>query len=112
MDAFKYSAKHNFSHKGVKEKERVEKVMYNIDSSDVHAWVKENEEELRQLTFSIFMAHLRSLVFATNWMWEVAQRLTLKQKEDENFREWVSNLKEANNTLSTHPCFYITPEKM
>lgn len=112
LDAFEYSAKRFFSHKSIKEEERVEKVMYNIDSSDVRAWVRENEEELKALTFSMFMARLRSLVLATDWAWEVAPELTLKQREDENFREWANNLREANDTLSTYPRFYIVPAKL
>ncbi|KAG6886533.1 hypothetical protein C0992_003536, partial [Termitomyces sp. T32_za158] len=112
LDAFEHSAKRYFSHKGIAPERQVEKVLYNIDLSDVRAWVRENEGELKDLTFAAFMSRLREEVLATDWEWEMAQALTKKQGEDERFAEWASGIREANDTLSTNPRFHIAPEKM
>ncbi|KAG6895464.1 hypothetical protein C0993_009538, partial [Termitomyces sp. T159_Od127] len=47
LDSFEYSAKRYFSHKGIPVDKQVKKVLYNIDSSEVWAWVREKEEELK-----------------------------------------------------------------
>lgn len=47
-----------------------------------------------------------------DWEWETAQVLTKRQGEEERFTEWVSNLREANDTLSTNLHFYILAERM
>lgn len=73
LNAFKHYMKRYFSHKGIKAEKQVEKVLYNIDSCDMQVWVKENESELKALTFSIFIAQLKEKVLATNWMLEMAQ---------------------------------------
>ncbi|KAG6870446.1 hypothetical protein C0995_012912, partial [Termitomyces sp. Mi166 len=66
LEEFEYKALHFFSHKNVEEAKRVEKVIYNIDSPEVRAWVKENDVELRKLTFAVFMARLHALVLSSD----------------------------------------------
>lgn len=90
----------------------MEKVLYNVDSSNIRAWVKENKDELKALTLSVFMAQLRGEVLAMDWMCEMVQLLTKKQGEEERFVEWASNLREANDTLSSDTHFHIGPDKM
>ncbi|KAG6882171.1 hypothetical protein C0993_011697, partial [Termitomyces sp. T159_Od127] len=108
LDYFEYCAKHYFSYKGIMVDKQVEKVLYNVDSSDV----QENEEELKGLTFPVFMSCLRGEVLATDWEWATAQCLTKKQGEEERFAEWASNLREANNTLINNKRFYILTDRI
>ncbi|KAG6881209.1 hypothetical protein C0993_002403, partial [Termitomyces sp. T159_Od127] len=112
LDYFEYCAKRYFSHKGIAVDKQVEKVLYNVDSSDVRAWVRENEEELKGLTFPVFMSCLRGQVLATDWEWATAQCLTKKQGEEERFAEWASNLREANDTLINNKRFYIPTDRI
>ncbi|KAG6864320.1 hypothetical protein C0993_009007 [Termitomyces sp. T159_Od127] len=99
-------------HKGIVVNKQVEKVLYNVDSSDVRAWVQENEEELKGLTFPVFMLRLRGQVLATDWEWATAQCLTKKQGEEERFAEWASNLREVNDTLINNKRFYIPTDRI
>lgn len=86
--------------------------MFNIEAPVVHAWVRENEVELRGLTFAVFMARLRGIVLSTDWAWKVAQTLLKKQTDEESFDVWVSTLREANNIFITLPRFHIPSNKL
>ncbi|KAG6884570.1 hypothetical protein C0993_009934, partial [Termitomyces sp. T159_Od127] len=81
-----------FCHKEIEPERQVERIMFNIDSPEVRAWVREKEEDLKKLTFLVFMARLRGIVLSTDWAWEVAQMLSKKQGEEERFTGWVNNL--------------------
>ncbi|KAG6875231.1 hypothetical protein C0992_004669 [Termitomyces sp. T32_za158] len=112
LDAFEHGAKRYFSHKGIEDDKQVGKIMYNIDSSEVKAWIREKETELMGLTFAVFMAKLRGVVLSSDWEWEVVQVLSKKQGEDERFLEWVTELREANDILITKKRFYIPPDRL
>ncbi|KAG6875011.1 hypothetical protein C0993_011204, partial [Termitomyces sp. T159_Od127] len=112
LDEFEYNCRRYFSHREVEEGKQVERIMYNVDVPEVRAWVRENEKELKELTFSVFMARLRGIVLSTDWAWEVAQTLSTKQGEDERFMGWANNLREANDILVTMPRFHIPAEKL
>ncbi|KAG6872944.1 hypothetical protein C0992_009233, partial [Termitomyces sp. T32_za158] len=101
-----------FSHKGITEEKQVERILFNIDETTVRAWVRENEKELKGLTFAVFMARLRGIVLSTEWDWEVAQTLSKKQGEGEGFMSWVNTLREANDILAAVPRFHIPSNKL
>ncbi|KAH0591147.1 hypothetical protein H2248_001245 [Termitomyces sp. 'cryptogamus'] len=84
FDIFKYCYS---GHKGILADKEVEEEIHNINSSKVRAWVK--EEELRAVSFTVFMSHLSGEILAMDWEWEMAQVLTKKQGKKERFMKWL-----------------------
>ena len=90
----------------------MEKVLYDIYNSNIWAWVRGNEEELKGLSFGMSMSCLRGELLLTDWEFEVAKALTKKQEENEKYLDWASGTYEVNDTLGLKSEYYIMPQEI